>query len=96
LDNVKLFVSSDPNAPYEHTATALTVRQARGLRMSNVGVDWEAPYAGTWRTGLALEQVKDAILDRVEIHPAPGSKSERVVVKDVERVVGVDRSSAHD
>ena len=38
--------------------------------MSNVEVGWENPNAATWRTGLALEQVKDAILDHVEIHPA--------------------------
>jgi hypothetical protein len=87
LDNVKLFVSSDPSAPYEHTATALTVRQARGLRMSNVEIGWERPLAASWRNGLSLEQVKDAILDRVEVHPAPGSKSRRIVSTDAEYVV---------
>jgi len=87
LDNIKLFVSSDPNAPYEHTATALTVRQARGLRMSNVEIGWEKPFAATWRNGLSLEQVKDAILDRVEVHPVPGSKSQRIISTDAEYVV---------
>jgi hypothetical protein len=87
LDNVKLFVSSDSSAPYEHTATALTVRQARGLRMSNVEIGWERPLAASWRNGLSLEQVKDAILDRVEVHPAPGSKSPRIVSTDAEYVV---------
>jgi hypothetical protein len=87
LDNVKLFVSSDPKAPYEHTATALVVRQARGLRMTNVEINWEEPYYSTWRNGLSLEQVKDAILDHVEVKPAPGSKSQRILLKDVENVV---------
>jgi hypothetical protein len=87
LNNIKLFVSSDPAAPYEHTATALTVRQARGLRMSNVEIDWEKPFASTWRNGLSLDQVKDAILDRVEVHPAPGSKSPRIVSTDAEFTV---------
>ena len=45
MNNIKLFVSSDPSAPYEHTATALTVRQARGLRMSDVEIGWEQPSA---------------------------------------------------
>jgi hypothetical protein len=79
LDNVKLFVSSDPSAPYEHTTTALTVRQARGLRMSNLEIAWEEPFAASWRNGLSLDQVKDAILDRVEVHSAPGSKSQPIV-----------------
>ena len=89
FDNVKLFVSSDPAAAYEHTATALTVRQARGLRMSNVEIDWEKPYASTWTNGLSLDQVKDAILDHVEVHPAPGSKSQAISMTAVENVLGV-------
>ena len=87
LDNVKLFVSSDPKAPYEHTAEALVVRQARGLRVTNIEIKWENPYSSTWRNGLVLEQVKDAILDHVEVQPAPGSKSQPTLLKDVEKVV---------
>jgi hypothetical protein len=55
--------------------------------MSNVEIGWEKPFAATWRNGLSLEQVKDAILDRVEVHPAPGSKSQRIVSTDAEYVV---------
>ena len=87
LDNVRLFVSSDPKAPYEHTATALIVRQARALRMTNVEINWEKPYSATWRNGLSLDQVKDAILDHVEVHPAPGSKSQPIQLNNIEDVV---------
>jgi hypothetical protein len=87
LDNVKLFLSAVPSAPYEHTATALTVRQARDLRMSNVEINWEKPYAPTWRDGLRLEEVKDAILDHVEVNPAPGSHSPPTQLKDVTNIV---------
>jgi hypothetical protein len=86
LDNVKLFLSSDPNAPYEHTATAVVVRQARGLRMSGVEIDWEKPYSSTWSNGLTLEHVTDAILDRVEVRPTPGSKSQNILLRDVKDV----------
>jgi hypothetical protein len=55
--------------------------------MSNVEIGWEEPFAATWRNGLSLEQVKDAILDRVEVHPAPGSKSQRIISTDAEYVV---------
>jgi hypothetical protein len=87
LDNVKLFVSSDPGAPYEHTATALAVRRTRGLRMSNVQIGWEKPYSSTWRNALSLEQVKDAILDHVEVDAAPGSKARAVSFSNVENIV---------
>jgi hypothetical protein len=87
LDNVKLFVSSDPGAPYEHTATALVVRQARGLRMSNIEIKWDKPYSPTWRNGLSLEQVRGAIFDHVEVDAAPGSNSQRILSRDVGNIV---------
>ena len=53
LDNVKLFVSSDPAAPYEHTAHCADRPPSNGLRMSNVEIDWEKPFASGWTTGLS-------------------------------------------
>lgn len=87
LDNVKLFLSSDPQAPYEHTETAVVVRNARGLRMNNVEIDWEKPYASTWRNGLTLEHVRDAIFDHLEVQQPPNSKSQRIVLSDVKDVI---------
>jgi hypothetical protein len=87
VDNVKLFISSDPGAPYEHTATALVVRQARGLRMRDVEIGWEKPYSSTWRNGLSLEQVRDAIFDHVEVDAAPGSNSQRILLRNVGNIV---------
>jgi hypothetical protein len=58
--------------------------------MSNVEIDWERPYSSTWRNGLSLEQVKDAILDHVEVRPAPGSKSQRILLREVD--AGVARA----
>ncbi len=89
LDNVKLFVSSDPKAPYETTTTALTLRQARGLRVSNLEIGWETPHAPTSTTGLLLDQVKDAIFDHLEIHPPPGSKTDPIILKSVEGISGL-------
>jgi hypothetical protein len=52
--------------------------------MSNVEIGWEKPFAVSWLNGLSLEQVKDTILDRVEVHLAPGSKPQRIVSRDAE------------
>ena len=38
--------------------------------------------AATWQNGLALEQVRDAILDRVEVQAPPGSKTRPIVSTD--------------
>jgi hypothetical protein len=55
--------------------------------MSNVEIDWEKPFSSTWRNGLTLEQVKDAIFDRVEVQTVVGSKSPRVRLTQVENLV---------
>jgi hypothetical protein len=57
--------------------------------MTNVEIDWERPYAPTWRNGLSLDQVKDAILDRVEVHPAAVSTASPIVLKNVEGLIGM-------
>lgn len=89
LNNIKLFVSSAPSAPYENTTTALTFRQARGLRVSNLQIGWEQPRASTWTTGLLLDQINDAIFDHVEVHSPPGSSSDPILLKSVEGISGL-------
>jgi hypothetical protein len=78
---------SDPSALYEHAGPALAVRQARGLRMSSIQIGWEKPYSSTWRHGLSLARVKNAIPDRVEVDATPGSKFRRIISEDIENVV---------
>ncbi len=87
FDNVRLFVRHDPQAPYEHTATALTVRQARNFELSNVVVAWEEPAAQTWQNGLRVEEVKDLLLDRVNVSPPPSAGSPTILLKDVDGAI---------
>jgi len=71
LENVRLFVSHDPAAPYENTRAAITLRQARNFSMKDVEIRWEEPHAATWRSGLIAEDVEDLRLDTVEVETAP-------------------------
>jgi polygalacturonase len=75
FDGVKLFVAHDPNAPYEDTATALTLRHARNVTLRDVEVQWEEPFSPTWTTGLAIDQVNGLTLDGVRVAPAPKSSA---------------------
>jgi len=79
LDNVRLFVSHDPQAPYENTQAALTLRDARNFTMKDVEIRWEKPESPTWKAGLRVENVKDLLLDGVDIPT-------RTMLKDVENV----------
>ena len=86
LENIHLFVSHDPKAPYENTREAMTLRDARNFSMRDVEVRWEKPESPTWQTGLRVENVQNLLLDSVDIAPAPGSRGEVLSLKDVDGV----------
>jgi polygalacturonase len=77
LENVRLFVSHDPQAQYENTQTALSLRNARNFAMKDVEIHWEEPESPTWKTGMQVDGVKDLLLDGVNV--ATG-----MTLKDVE------------
>ena len=79
LDNVQLFVSHDPQAPYENTQAAMTLRHARNFTMKDVEIRWEKPESPTWKAGLQVEGAGDLLLDGVEA-------ATRMTLKDVENV----------
>jgi polygalacturonase len=79
LDNVRLFVSHDPHAPYENTQAAMTLRYARNFTMKDVEIRWEKPESPTWKYGLEVDQAADLLLDGVSA-PSPAT------LKNVERV----------
>ena len=67
FDNVRLFVSHDPQAPYENTQSALNLRYARNVTMKDVEIRWEKPESPTWKTGLQVDHVADLLLDGVDV-----------------------------
>ena len=67
LENVRLFVSHDPQAPYENTAAALILRYARNSTMRDVEIRWEKPESPTWKSGLEMDNVTDLLLDGVVV-----------------------------
>lgn len=86
LENIHLFVSHDPKAPYENTRQAMTLRNARNFSMKDVEVRWEKPEAATWQTGLRVENVQNLLLEGVDIAAAPGSRANVLELKDVDGV----------
>jgi polygalacturonase len=73
LDNVRLFVSHDPAAPYETTRAAMALRQARNFSMRDCEIRWGQPPAATWQSGLTAEDVDGLRLDTVRVAAAPAS-----------------------
>src|SRR5439155_24293099 len=51
LENVRLFVSSDPNAPFETGGPALQIQRVHDFTLQDVAVVWEDLRAGEWGSG---------------------------------------------
>ena len=86
LNHVRLFVSHAGDAPYETTASAMTLKYARDFAMRDVEVHWEEPHTPTWQSALAIEQVQILLLDGVKMDPAPGSDQAVVGIHDADGV----------
>jgi len=86
LEDIRLFLTHDPNAQYEATRDAITLRDARDFTMKDVVVRWEKPEATTWRTGLNAQNVENLRLDHVEIAAAPKSNEAVIQLKNVANV----------
>lgn len=86
LDNMRLFVSRDPQGQYEATRTAMALRYARNFSMRDVEISWEQPYSSTWQTGLTVEDVEGLGCDNLDVETPPGSTAPVIELKNAEKV----------
>jgi hypothetical protein len=63
IDNLKLYLAADPQAPYDQAVHALEFRQVRNLKLKDIEVFWGDPPSPRWESALHLEQVKGVVLD---------------------------------
>jgi polygalacturonase len=87
LNHVRLFVSHAPDAPYESTAAAMTLRYARNVQMNDVDIAWEEPNASTWQSAFTVDQVKDLRLDDMTIDSPPNSNHPCLQLNDADGVL---------
>ncbi len=92
MSNVRLYVSHGAEAPYESTTAAMTLKYARDTAFKDVEIRWEEPHAGTWQSGLVVDQVEDLLLDGVRVDKAPGSSAPAIQLGKVKGLV--ERNSA--
>src|SRR5437867_7793010 len=57
LENVKLWLSHDPESPIEKAVDAIKVRWAKNLKLKDVEVSWDKPESGKWESALNVEDV---------------------------------------
>jgi hypothetical protein len=88
LENVHLTVASDPGSPLQKSGHALTIENARNVRLKDFEVTWEAPVSDEWQSALYARNVNGLTLDGFTAQPAPNSNHAPVVAyQDVESLV---------
>jgi hypothetical protein len=63
LENIKLFLSTDPSAAYDRTVNAMEFRYARDLKVKDLEVTWEKPELNQWQSALIFQDVQGLKLD---------------------------------
>ncbi len=85
MENVKLFISHDPAAPYDKAVHALVFQRVKNLRLRDIEVAWGTPVYERWRSALYLEDIQGLDLDGLAGRPAgPGPGAAAVVLNRVE------------
>ncbi len=63
FENIKLFLSTDPEALYDRSINALNFQWARNLKLKDVEVIWDKPALDQWESALSFEDVSGLTLD---------------------------------
>ena len=88
LENVKLFLSSDPAAPYDKSVHALKIQRAKNFKLKDVEVFWEKPEWSKWESALYVEDVRGLQLDGFSGRQArQGASFPAVVLNRVEEAL---------
>jgi hypothetical protein len=82
LENVKLFISTNPQSPYDKSVHAMFFQYARNLKVKDVEVNWEKPAWEKWQSALSFKDVSGLRVDNFVGGPANLQSSTPAVVLD--------------
>jgi hypothetical protein len=66
LENIKLFIATDPNAPFDWVTNAMQFRWVKNLKLRDIAIQWEKPASEKWQSALYLEDVQGLGIDGFE------------------------------
>jgi hypothetical protein len=85
LENVKLFISTNPASPYDKSIHAMYFQYAKNIKVKDVEVNWEKPEWEKWQSALAFEDVRGLKVDNFLGGPAkPQTNDPAVLLDEVE------------
>jgi polygalacturonase len=95
FDNVRITVGADPDSPWQKRPNALTIENARNVRLRNVEIAWESPGQDHWQSALVADNVHDLTLDGLAARQAPAAlNAAAVVLRQVQSAVVRDCQAA--
>lgn len=87
FENIRLTVVSDPGSPLQKSGHAITIENARNIRLKDVEIVYEDPVSDEWQSGLFVQNVDGLTLDSITAQEAPNNNHAPAVnFKNVERV----------
>ena len=96
LENIKLFLSTDPAAAYDRSRNAMQFRYARNLKVKDVEVTWGQPELRQWQSALTFQEVSGLKLEGFAGAPARAHPEAPAVVFDqVEGAVVAGSEARH-
>ncbi len=63
FENIKFFISSNPDSPYDTAKNAMSFRWIKDLKLRNIEVNWENPAYDKWESALSLEDIDGLQVD---------------------------------
>lgn len=88
FENVRLTVDGDLDAPWKKSPVAITIDNARNLKLKDVEITFEAPSNDHWESALVVRDAQGLLLDGVAARQAPnGTPAPAVVLRDVQDAV---------
>lgn len=63
LENIKLFISTDPNAPFDWTKNAMQFHWVKNLKLKDIEIHWDDPEVDTWQSAITMEDVTGVEID---------------------------------
>ncbi len=63
FENIKFFISSDPQSPYDTATHAMSFKWIKNLNLRNIEIHWDKPYYDKWTNALSIENVDGLRID---------------------------------
>jgi hypothetical protein len=82
---VRLTVDGDIDSPWQKAPVALTIENARNIKLIDFEITWAEPSQPHWQSAVVVDNTQDLLLDGLSVRQAPtGTAASAVVLNNVD------------